>query len=363
MLVAYLIVTAILIRTFITFYEIPSTALSAELSPNYDERTRLISYRFLFGWIGGLAMYALALLVFLKPEAGSVGQLNADGYRNYGLCAAVLMLAAILVSALATHHRIPTLPRPAREPILLRRLTGQMLGTLSHRTFLFILGASFFNAMALGLAFSINLYFVTYFWQFSAPQIALLGASSLIVAVIAFWAAPRVSAGANKRTATVVLILAGAIVTVAPVSLRLAGLFPGNGTAILYWLVFAANVIGLGFGITGQIQSNSMIADVVEDSELRTGRRQEGLFFAAAAFVNKDRDRCRHLCHQRHRRCRRLPAGSRAGQGRRGRVAEPGAGLCWLDRCALLRRRPASAWLPHHLGKPPPHAGAAGGTA
>jgi Na+/melibiose symporter-like transporter len=30
-----------------------------------------------------------------------------------------------------------------------------------------------------------------------------------------------------------------------------------------------------------------MIADVAEDSELRTGRRQEGLFFAALAFVNK----------------------------------------------------------------------------
>ena len=30
-----------------------------------------------------------------------------------------------------------------------------------------------------------------------------------------------------------------------------------------------------------------MIADVVEDSELKTGRRQEGLFFAAAAFINK----------------------------------------------------------------------------
>jgi glycoside/pentoside/hexuronide:cation symporter, GPH family len=30
-----------------------------------------------------------------------------------------------------------------------------------------------------------------------------------------------------------------------------------------------------------------MIADIVKDSELRTGRRSEGLFFAAAAFVNK----------------------------------------------------------------------------
>ena len=31
----------------------------------------------------------------------------------------------------------------------------------------------------------------------------------------------------------------------------------------------------------------SMIADVVEASQLKTGRRSEGLFFAASAFVHK----------------------------------------------------------------------------
>lgn len=287
-MIGYLIVTVVLIRTFITCYEIPSTALSAELSTDYDERTRLISYRYLFGWIGGLAMYSLALLVFLRPAAaGTVGQLNAAGYRNYGLFAAGLMLAAILISALGTHNRIPDLPQPARVRVPLGQLARQMLGTLSHRTFLFVLGASFFNAMALGLALSINLYFVTYFWLFTASQIALLGASSLLAAVFAFWIAPRISSRTDKRTATITLILLGALITVLPVTLRLLGLLPPNGNASVYWLVFCANVAGLGLGITGQILSASMIADVVEDSELRTGRRQEGLFFAAAAFVNK----------------------------------------------------------------------------
>ena len=31
----------------------------------------------------------------------------------------------------------------------------------------------------------------------------------------------------------------------------------------------------------------SMIADVVEDSELKTGRRSEGMFFAARSFIGK----------------------------------------------------------------------------
>ena len=77
--VAYLVAVAVLIRSFISCYEIPSAALAAELTTEYDERTRLLSYRYLFGWIGGLAMYGLALFVFLKPTPEyAVGQLNPD---------------------------------------------------------------------------------------------------------------------------------------------------------------------------------------------------------------------------------------------------------------------------------------------
>jgi Na+/melibiose symporter-like transporter len=39
--------------------------------------------------------------------------------------------------------------------------------------------------------------------------------------------------------------------------------------------------------IVAAILVSSMVADVVEDSELRTGRRSEGVFFAARSFVQK----------------------------------------------------------------------------
>jgi hypothetical protein len=81
--VAYLVAVAVLIRSFISCYEIPSAALAAELTTEYDERTRLLSYRYLFGWAGGLAMYGLALFVFLTPtEKYAVGQLNPEGYAR-----------------------------------------------------------------------------------------------------------------------------------------------------------------------------------------------------------------------------------------------------------------------------------------
>ena len=139
--VAYLVAVAVLIRSFISCYEIPSAALAAELTTEYDERTRLLSYRYLFGWIGGLAMYGLALFVFLKPTPEyAVGQLNPEGYANYGLFAGGLMLFAILVTSIGTHRQIPYLRDPPQRQVTMGRLARELVGTLRNRTFAFILG-------------------------------------------------------------------------------------------------------------------------------------------------------------------------------------------------------------------------------
>ncbi|HEV2530251.1 MFS transporter [Phenylobacterium sp.] len=287
-LVAYLVAVAILIRTFISCYEIPSAALASELTTDYDERTRLLSWRYLFGWVGGLAMYGLALFVFLKPDAAHpVGQLNPAGYARYGLFAGGLMIFAILVTSIGTHKEIPKLRAPPHARVSLGQLSREMFGTLANRTFLFILSSSFFYAMGIGLGFSINLYFSTYFWEFSSFQIGLFTPSSLAAAILAFAIAPRIAQRFDKKPAAMVLIPLGLLILVAPVILRLMGMFLPNGSAALYPTIWILNVFGVGLGITGSILFTSMIADVVEDSELKTGRRQEGLFFAAAAFINK----------------------------------------------------------------------------
>ena len=284
----YLIGTAILIRSCITLYEIPSSALAAELTTEYDERTKLLSYRYLFGWIGGLVMYFAALKVFLRPDAAhKVGQLNAQGYAHYGVAAALMMLFAILVSAIGTHREIPFLRQAPARKLSIPTLAKEMFGTLSHASFLRILVASLFSAMASGLTLSISLYFTTFFWEFSSNQIAIFTFASFTAAVFAFIAAPALSKRFGKKRSAMTLLLLGVSVGCTPIILRLLGVFPANGDPLLYPLIFAQNIISTGFTITANILTSSMVADVVEDSELRTGRRSEGLFFAASAFVAK----------------------------------------------------------------------------
>src|SRR6201999_4574438 len=95
-LILYLFVVAVIVRTFISCYEIPSAALNPELTSQYDQRTSLSAYRVFFAWSGGMTMYLLALSVFLAPDAThKVGQLNATGYAHYGYLAAAIMFCAI----------------------------------------------------------------------------------------------------------------------------------------------------------------------------------------------------------------------------------------------------------------------------
>ncbi|MBY0277448.1 MFS transporter [Candidatus Binatia bacterium] len=288
-LFAYFVGLSILIRGFISLYEVPSSSLVPELTTHYDERTSLLGFRFFFGWCGGLAMAIVAFQVFLQPTADHpVGVLNADGYRQYGLAAAVVMACAILISAIGTHSYIPHLRKPPpKQPFDLRRTFRELGETLANRSFLSLFGAMIFSSMAGGLMAALNIYFNTFFWELTSDQMSVLLLTSFVSATIALALAPRVSAAIGKKAAAVWIALAAIVLGPAPVVLRLLGWFPENHSAGLMPALLVTNLFALTLTIASSIVSSSMIADIVEDSELTTGRRSEGTFFAAMSFVQK----------------------------------------------------------------------------
>jgi Na+/melibiose symporter-like transporter len=108
----YIVVMAIFVRTLITVYEIPSSALVAEMTQDYDERTSVLSYRFFFGWTGGTMMGFYTLTYLLPSTNLSNGLFNIQGYGQMGLIAAILIFTTILISAIGTHNFIPQLQAP-----------------------------------------------------------------------------------------------------------------------------------------------------------------------------------------------------------------------------------------------------------
>ncbi len=285
----YLLVVAVLVRALIACYEIPSSSLAPELTDHYDERTTILSYRFFFGWWGGLTMAVLAYSVFLQPDAAHpTGVLNPEGYRRYAVVAAVIMAVAILTSAAGTHAHIPRLKAPPPKRRLgVRGSLGEVRETLANRSFLVLFGAAVFTSMAVGVAAALAIYFNTYFWELSSSQMSLLALLSFVSAAVAAPFAPRLSMRLGKKRAAIGTALGVIVLGPLPISLRLIGAFPANGSPLLLPILAIMNTIVIALFIASSIFVAAMVADVVEDSEVTTGRRSEGVFFAANAFVQK----------------------------------------------------------------------------
>lgn len=285
----YLVAVAVLVRSFITLYEIPSSSLGAELTLDYDERTSLLGFRYLFAWWGGLTLVILMFLVFLQPTAQyPIGQLNREGYSNWGYVAAIVMFVSIIASAIGTHKFIPWLRQGGGQVSsgILRQLK-EMGQTLSNRSFVVISLVGLLAAIAQGASFSLAFYFATYFWQLSPNATALLTADAYISSAIALAAAPYLSKRSGKKVAGSLLLLASVFIGFLPLILRIVGFFPDNGSPYLVPILFADGVVRGAFGITAAILITAMLTDVVEDAAVKTGRRSEGLFFAFTSLIQK----------------------------------------------------------------------------
>ena len=289
-LFAYFVGVSVLVRMCIAVYEIPSASLVPELTSQYDERTSILSYRFLFGWWGGLGMAVAAYAFFLQPDAAHpTGVLNPEGYHRYGIAASCTMLVAILVSALGTHSYIPQLKRPPeRRHAGLMGALHELVETLTNRSFLALFCAGIFGSMAAGLTAALGIYFNTYFWELSSTQISIFVMAGFVSATLAGGAvAPPLSRRFGKKPAALGVSMTAVLVSPLPIVLRLLDWFPSNGTPRMLWTLLVFNVVSITLIIASGILTASMVADIVEDSEVATGRRSEGVFVAANSFIQK----------------------------------------------------------------------------
>jgi GPH family glycoside/pentoside/hexuronide:cation symporter len=128
---------------------------------------------------------------------------------------------------------------------------------------------------------------MTYFWGLSSEQIGLLNLPYYLSAAAALFLAPQLSKRFGKKRAAIGASLAMIAVAPLPIALRFAGLFPDNGTTALFATLMAIYTLEVTVAICSAALVSAMVADVVEESELATGRRSEGVFFAARSFIDK----------------------------------------------------------------------------
>jgi len=288
-LFAWFTTFAVLVRTAMTFYSIPSNSMVAELTPSYDERTSLVSWRFFFGWVGGITIGQVGYRLFFDARPGfEDGRLDAAAYGGFALVCALTVVAAILLCALGTHHVIPRLNGPpARSPFTLRRVAREMREVFRNPSYRMLVFGLLFASVAGGFNDVVGLYMSTYFWGLSSEQIATLALFLVVALAAGVGLARPVSQAFEKRRTALVMAAAAIVWGPLPIFARLLGVMPPNGhPALLPILVVHSIVLVTAVIIIGIVLS-SMVADVMDESELETGKRQEGMFSSAIAFTGK----------------------------------------------------------------------------
>ena len=287
-LLAWLALFAILARLLASLHEIPGAALLPELARGYNERTGLVGYRYLCGAIGVITSTALGFGVFLKGSPGQpFGQLNRAGYAPFGTAIACIILVTIVLSAFGTHGYIPHLYAPPRRSRSIRQRLHDVVETLHGRNFAVIATSGLLHGINVGVHSGLGVYFTIYFWKLPSNQLpwlifAVLPANSATALV-----APVMARRWGKKRTCVGLFFASIALGTLPLATALLGWMPAPGSMTLLAILVGDGLLVAVIGTSGFIIVTSMVADIVEETELRTGRRSEGLLLAAETFLRK----------------------------------------------------------------------------
>ena len=344
----YLLLLGIAIRICTTFYETPSSALAPELSHDYDERASLLGYRLFFGWSGGNVMTVLMFLVIFPAAVTATianGQFNPAAYATYGVVAAALIFVAIVVSAIGTQSGVAGMSlAPPKRGLTIGKIFAEMVQTLADRSFIALFAAAMFGAIATGLAASLSFYFTTFFWGFTSAQIGIIVIGVFASAALGAGLAPAVSRRLGKKRGAMIIGLVAILGAPLPIVLRLFDVLPPNGDPLVFWFVAATNTLDTALIICFQTLTAAMIADLVDQSELRTGRRSEGVFFAAVTFVRKTVLGLGLIAASLILTLAHFPAGAKQGQVppatlfQLGAYYVPAILTLWLGMMAMLSR-------------------------
>jgi Na+/melibiose symporter-like transporter len=281
------------LRTFLTFFAIPHTALGAELSSDYEERSLIVSYRTMLGWVAGVGLPFVGLFyLFSRDGTGDGGaedgRLIYANYTDYAIISAAVALVTIAATVWFTRKRIPSLPTGGpKKKLRWTEPIHDVRHALQNRNFRWVFSALIFVGASSGVAVTLGFYANTYFWEFTSEQMAMFGLFNVVPIGAGFAALRPLVRWFEKQT-----IFAGALAVMILNGLwwipgRLLDVLPANGDPLLFYLALVNSFFLVSSVMILQTLGAAIVADIVDEHEVHTGERMDGVFFAAMGFSMK----------------------------------------------------------------------------
>jgi GPH family glycoside/pentoside/hexuronide:cation symporter len=268
----YVVTIGSLFAVAYTLFVVPYTALGFELTPDYDERTRVLRWRMLIGLAGSLTAAWLFKLAAndLFPDLGAGAFWVTIGVAGI-----------VLVSGLTpTFGCKEELAIEQQEPI---KLFEAIKYTMTNKPFFILFVSYVMIIVALFSAQSIApLIMLDFVFQGSTQALGtftgLFGTMAVALSYLSIYFIGHLSVRFNKRIAMIIGLT-----------------FVATGNALNFWAMdprwtwamFAVGAIAFT-GMQGcWLMTDTMLADICDDDELKTGRRREGMFSSVKGFALK----------------------------------------------------------------------------
>lgn len=252
-----------------TAVTLPYTALTPELTQDYNERTNLNSFRFAFSIGGGMMSLLLASLVF------SVVPNKEQRYFVLASACSILAIPAFLWFVLGTRQRVATSRTVASTETI--PFIDQVRIAFQNRPFLIVIGIYICSWLAMQQTAAIFPYFVVNWMGLKEQNFIQFLLTVQVTALVMQFIWSAVSQRVGKKAVYLMGMTPWIIA-------QIGFLFVQPGQVSLMYLL----CVMAGFGVaTAYLVPWSMIPDVIDLDELRTGQRREGVFYAFMVFLQK----------------------------------------------------------------------------
>jgi glycoside/pentoside/hexuronide:cation symporter, GPH family len=269
----YYLLVAIALDGAFTAVNVPYSAMTPELTHDYDERTSLSSYRLSFSIMGGvLAVFFHTLIVKAMPNA-FIGNAVAAS------CWAILIVAANWITFFFTRekHYEEMVKSQAEHPEDKGPdfLEGLKIA-FRNKAFVNVTVIYLLSWLAIQFVQNNLLLYVRY-WIGAESSFGFLVLAVQFSAFIFLMIWAKVSGKIGKQNVYYVGMSFWVVVEIILFFIQ-----PGQ----IVFLFVMAILAGAGVSI-GYLVPWSMIPDVVELDELETGQRREGIFYGFFVFLQK----------------------------------------------------------------------------
>ena len=261
-----------LFYTVYTVFTIPWGALGLELTSDYNERTRVQAYRTIFQAVGGLGLGAMWVLA-QKWGGGN----DVAGVRIVGWVFGALILVCGILPAICCREKLHVQSQ-TKLPFWASART-----TFSNRVFLLLIAATICVMLGIFMVNSFSLYINTcYVFGGNKEGVAKLNMYANFAFQFAGIALVPLIAALAARVGKKATLIGGLLLVVIAYGTSWWFYTPENPWLQLITLALAAPGLSCMWTL-----SSSMLADICDLDEKKTGRRREGMFGASYAWACK----------------------------------------------------------------------------